>query len=105
MTIKIPKPKPVSFPLMGKTFTIDHVKRVDDAESYGETIGAHREIRMKDTLDGDDFEDTLLHETVHGIMYLSGLTELFTAGQEEALVLAIENGLSPLYCRRTKKYS
>lgn len=39
---------------------------------------------------------TLLHELAHLIIGLSGLSEFLDAPQEEAIVIALENGLYPL---------
>ena len=41
-------------------------------------------------------EKILFHELVHAVLHFSGVVELLTDEQEEAVVCAIEHGLFPL---------
>jgi phage tail tube protein FII len=84
----------------GKVFKITHPKAVDKADSYGETVGAERTIKIKAGLEDEMYEDTLLHELLHAILYTTGHAELLEEAQEEALVVCLENGISQLYERR-----
>lgn len=91
--------KPTTVPIMGIDFTIKHPKKVDDGHAHGLTKGDEHYIELCSSLQGDAFERVLLHETMHGILYVSGLTELLDEKTEEAIVLALEHGLSQLYSR------
>ena len=92
--------KPTNVTIMGIPFEVRHPQNVDKEKSYGEMQGAERVIKIKESLKGPVFEATLLHEVLHGILYTTGHSELFTVEQEEALVLALEHGISPLYERK-----
>lgn len=96
--------RPSSTEILGQQFKIEHLDHIpaaaDEGVVYGETDSLKRSIKMKKTDDDDSYESTLLHETIHGILGISGLTELLEGNMEEALVLALENGLHKLYKRR-----
>lgn len=42
------------------------------------------------------WKDTLLHEILHAVLYYSGHSQKFEENDEEALVMALENGLKTL---------
>lgn len=46
---------------------------------------------------------TLLHEAVHGILHVSGLSEFLDGKQEEAMVTALEYGLVGLWPQLQQK--
>lgn len=92
--------KPTTVNIMGKVFEVAHPKQVaSDKDVYGHTVGHDRKITIKGSLSGEAFEDTLLHETIHAILAVSGMTEMLSEEHEEAIVVALENGLSQLYKR------
>lgn len=92
--------KPTKVTVMGIPFEVKHPQNVDKEKSYGETVGTERVIKVKQSLEGDIFEATLLHEIIHGIFYVSGQTELMSEEQEEALTVALEHGILSLYTRK-----
>jgi ssRNA-specific RNase YbeY (16S rRNA maturation enzyme) len=55
-----------------------------------------RTITIDTKLVGKQLEDTLLHEIIHAILHISGLAFLLDDKSEEAVVRALEHGLSPL---------
>lgn len=91
--------KPLSVSIMGMDFQIRHPKKVDDGNAHGQTKGDEHQIELCADLKEDAFERVLLHETMHGILYVSGITEILDERTEEAVVLALEHGLSQLYTR------
>lgn len=94
--------KPTSISILGKSFEIRYTRKIDKDNSYGECDGPSRVIKIRSDLEGEQLEDTLLHEFLHGILYISGQSESLDQHQEEALVLALENGLSQIYQRIVK---
>lgn len=49
----------------------------------------------------DEVDATLLHETIHAALFISGITNVIkTEEEEEAIVVALEHALHPLYRRR-----
>ena len=94
--------KPTWINIMGIPFEIKYPKKMSK-DVLGETRGTSREILIKPELQGEVFEATLLHEIVHAVLYVSGIAELFeTEKEEEAIVVALEHGLSQLYERKAK---
>jgi hypothetical protein len=92
--------KPSNIAISGRQFSVKHPTKVDKEGSLGESVGADRIIKVKASQKGELFEDTLLHEVLHSILYVSGVAELLEGNLEEAIVIALENGLSPIYVRR-----
>lgn len=88
---------------MGKPFSIQFVKKVDSDNSMGSMDGAHRVIKVQAGLSAELIADTILHEVCHAILYLTGMSEILRAigpegaDIEEAVVLALENGLGTVY--------
>ena len=92
--------KSETIPILGIPFNVQYVEEVDKEQSYGETEGPERSIKIKSTATPEIREATLLHETMHAILYTSGVGELLEENLEEAVVVALENGLSQLYQRK-----
>lgn len=83
--------------IMGKLFRILQVKQVDKEDSYGECDGPARTIKIKAGIPPEAYDDTLMHEIIHAVLYLSGHSEGMAHDLEESLVLALETGLSEIY--------
>lgn len=87
-----------TIPIMGVPFKITYPAKVDKRDKHvGESDGVNRTIKVKKSLTDDPKRSTILHEIIHSILYVSGQSERLTEEQEEALVLALEHGLDPLY--------
>lgn len=96
---------PDTIPILGIPFEIQYpkvVKDEDGEELSGDCDVNHRRLRISTTENEteEQAESTLLHETIHGILGVSGVSALLEDKVEEAIVLALENGLSPLYQRK-----
>lgn len=65
----------------------------------GEADPFNRVIKIKYGLSDDIFESTLLHEILHTILAMTGQSEFLKGEAEEALVIAIEHGLTSIYGR------
>jgi len=91
--------RPTQLDIMGTTFRIVQVKKIDKDDSMGECEPLQRTIKIKAGLNDEMFESTLLHEVIHAILTITGQAEYLKHEQEEAIVLALEHGLGPLYGR------
>jgi hypothetical protein len=85
---------------MGVPFTVKHPQSVDKEKSYGETQGFERLIKIKDSLKGEVYEATLMHEIIHAILHTSGISEMLGEELEEAIVVSLEHGLIQIYKRK-----
>jgi len=65
-------------------------------ECAGVTYGALRriEISKKECSTEELMNSTLIHEFCHAILYVTGQSEHLEGDQEEAIVIAMEHGLS-----------
>ena len=74
---------------------VDKIKGVDGEIVYGMYHQRDRviEIATNPQHSQETLLATLLHECIHGILYLSGHSEELDGGKEEALVIALEHGL------------
>lgn len=87
-----------TLPIMGIPFKITYPVKVDKKDKHvGESDGVARTIKIKKSLTDDVKSSTILHEIIHSVLYVTGQAERLTEEQEEALVLALEHGLHPLY--------
>ena len=97
------KKRPTAVPILGQSFDIAYKEHLqeDGEDVYGQTDTKEFNIGIdkKSNKDPKTFEATLMHETIHGILGVSGLNELLDEKLEEAIVVAIENGLKHLYVR------
>lgn len=97
------KPKAVS--VMGIPYRIEYAPELRDdkgEELFADTDGPGRLIRVsnKQNDTADKFEGTLFHELVHAVFHVTGISEILGDKKEEAVVLALEHGLAPLYKRK-----
>jgi hypothetical protein len=84
---------PESVNILGKEYRVKFCKMAKD--HYGETDTDKKVIRINK--DKADQGATLTHEVIHAALYESGLTHILheaSEGLEEAIVRAIEHGLS-----------
>lgn len=108
------KKRPTSVTVMGIPFTVLYQPSVvdpddkDKEELSGLTTGAQRLIQISTSVNTTKelIEATLLHETIHAILYVSGMSEMIQACDpteddklEEGIVVALENGISQIYKR------
>ena len=65
---------------------------------YGDTDKGRKRIRidLANNRGLTDLKSTLLHECLHAILAQSGIDNMLTDEVEEAIVVALEHGLSPL---------
>lgn len=104
---------PKSINILGKKIKIktkaDTTLKFEDAEGAGaedeEVSGyySHDEgyIMINSSLSEDMQWVTLLHEMVHAVMGITGLSEVVTSDKEEAICRAMEN-LAPILALRPK---
>lgn len=92
--------KPKTIQILGTEFRIEYTTKLPK-DDYGDTVGNDRVIRVKSRLRGEIAKSTLIHEILHAIFHVSGQSEILAkhdeSGQlEEALVVALEHGLTPI---------
>jgi len=83
--------------IMGIPFKFEYVDKISSEGEHlaGITHPSDRKIQVstKDNESAELRESTALHEIIHGILYVTGQSELLTSEQEESIVVAIEHGL------------
>lgn len=110
--MKTTKQKKTTMLILGIPFEIRYKDQLVD-DHYGLCNGPERYIEIRNGLDAKLTESVLLHETIHAILYVSGISEhlhvcgpshqyssIHESPMEESLVLALEHGLSQLYERK-----
>ena len=90
-----------TIPIMGQKYKIlyyNTVKTDDAANVFGDTDKDKKRIRvdLSNCKTAALVKCTLLHECIHAVLAQSGLDNLLTDEVEEAIVRAIEHGLTPL---------
>ena len=91
--------RPTEVLLLGVKHTIEYIENKSESDhsdkEYGETDTQdhHIKIFLSSHKSEEAIQSTLLHEYVHGILGVSGLGYLLDEKLEEAIVVAIENGL------------
>ncbi len=90
-----------TIPIMGQKYSIEYhanIKTDDKDEVYGDTDKGRKRIRidLANNRGLADLKSTLLHECLHAILAQSGIDNMLTDEVEEAIVVALEHGLSPL---------
>ena len=110
------KKRPTQVLISGIPFEVRYEEKVyalEDKEQkdalVGFTRGDQRQIQISLTENKTEalIESTLLHETLHAILYLAGQSDILEGADpsedhdklEEGLVTALENGLSQIYKR------
>jgi hypothetical protein len=58
---------PQSVVVIGKTFTIEYVEKVDDDDNSGECDDAAQIIKVNRKQHAESIKDTLLHEVIHAV--------------------------------------
>lgn len=94
------EPKPKKIPILGTEFRVEYTTKLPK-DDYGHTEGNERLIKIKARLRGEIAKATLIHEILHGVLHVSGLSEVLmqhdpTGQLEEAIVVAIEHGMTPI---------
>lgn len=87
---------PSDVTILGQKFKIEDKKLSED--TFGETCGMTSRISVD--LDKHSSQEllnsTLLHEIIHGVLYVSGQSQTLSEQQEEGLVVCLENGLKSI---------
>ena len=77
-------------------------KKLDDC--YGtfhiDDKSGDGKICIDKSIDDAHSESVLLHEVIHACLSYSGVVEHLNDALEESIVVALQNGLGPLYERR-----
>jgi hypothetical protein len=101
-----PPSRPKSLVIAGKRFKI-LLKEGDEFSDFGGVDCDSSTIYIRKGLSDQDFYDTLLHEALHAIFYISGLHYSHFKGDndfEEGVVRAIDNLYMPIIKEVVKNY-
>jgi Zn-dependent peptidase ImmA (M78 family) len=79
------------------------LKDESDNNLQGDTSPDTRIIRINSTYSEDRQAQTLLHECMHAVLYMTGQAEHLSPAQEEGIVLGLEHTLWPILPRLLKK--
>lgn len=87
--------------ILGQTWTVIYVESLtegSEAPVYGSTDIDRRIIKIATAVNNTPalLQSTLLHEVIHAVLGIAGVSAMLTERTEEAIVLALESGLSPL---------
>lgn len=80
--MKIPK----TSRFMGRRYKVEFVEKVSDGDRYGETDNVAKVIRIEESADHDQLRETLLHEVIHQVAYM---TELALSDEDEERVATL----------------
>lgn len=83
--------------VLGRPLEVDYLDELD-GDAYGLYYSEEERIEIKDDR---NWRTHLLHEVIHAILFISGHSSKMTYKDEEALVMALEQGLKDLYKMRT----
>lgn len=84
--------------VMGKTIKIKRVKHLlRDKNTYGTFSAKRLEIKIDKHLTKKTYEETMAHEILHCVLYLSGFNQFLSGKKEEAFVRLIENNFLDVY--------
>ena len=93
--MKLPK----SVMILGHRYKVELVELEEDGFGYSE--GNARIIRINPKHPANTYMATLLHEIIHQIFHITGLSNMLDSTKEdkfeEAIVVALEHGLSPYF--------
>ena len=76
--------------VLGQEFTVKLSPDMMEGD-YGNCLGMEYLIKISDKLSPEIAAQTLFHEAIHAAFYVSGIAEIVTNKQEEAIVVMIEN--------------
>jgi len=97
---------PTKVSILGVPFTIEYRTdlKCDGEDVMGLTTGSERKISICVSKNDspEKIESVLAHEIMHAILYVTGHSETIDEKVEEAVVLALEHGLTQLYRRKFK---
>jgi hypothetical protein len=91
--MKPPRDMPKQLQVLGRTIEVKLVEdlRIGDVECYGCYQGSTIQICTSKHSTHAAYHRTLMHERVHAILAISGITELLDGRTEEAICVAMES--------------
>lgn len=90
------RPLPRYVQILGKRFVIKVPKKLpdEDTSTLGFTDGHISSIQILDSLDSRRKWQTLLHEVMHAILYMNGVSSAIEEDIEEIIVQSLEHGIT-----------
>lgn len=74
--------------ILGKQIKIEIIK---DLEEFGHFDSNNWRIQIRKGLSEEEYNSTLLHETIHASLFIGGISELLTEEMEEAICRNLEH--------------
>lgn len=84
---------PTSVTVLGQEFRIELLPAEKMDGNFGEMVGELHRIRICDTQDRARRWRTLLHEVVHAVLYVNGVSNTIDEDQEEVIAQSLEYGM------------
>jgi len=95
--------RPTSVMILGTKFRIEYPEIIQDESEQvcGSMTGDERliKISLKENPTELQLHSSLVHEIVHACLYVSGLSQVLDDKLEEAVVVALEHGIGPIFRR------
>jgi len=89
------KSRPSVVHILGHEVKISYHRKLGGGAYQGLFFGEQRRIKV---VANKNWQDTLIHEILHGIFYYSGHGTKLGDKDEEAIVVALELGLKNIVC-------
>lgn len=89
---------PETITILGETFRIEMEADPMSGEDLvdGETVGSYRRIRINSNLDMERQWGTLIHEYIHGALYVAGVGNVLNDAVEEIIAQTVEHAILQL---------
>jgi hypothetical protein len=91
MSVKRTRPRTVN--VLGQKFKIKYLHPDDMDDCHGQLFLNSREIRIDSMQPLDEMKRTIIHEVMHAVLGVSGVSEKLDPKTEEAICVAMESGV------------
>ena len=82
--------------IMGIPFEIQVLDKIDEDNAHGEMVGLDRIIKLRRDQTDIVMIHTFVHEYIHAVLYITGHSYTMKSKVEEAIVTALEHGMTKL---------
>ena len=84
---------PTRITIADRTWTVQLADLIDEHECYGRMLGRRSLIEIDRTLEQQEAESTLVHESLHAMIHMTGLSGRLEHDVEERIVSTLEPAL------------
>ena len=91
-------PIPKSLTILGQKFSVELVDVIDpdEPDTYGQMLGSEHKIQIRAGLSKEQQWQTLIHETVHATLHITGLASKLDDTVEEVIAQSVEYAMCQL---------